>query len=204
KIITAVVFTYTPAIASTKFSILFQMMRIFIPIHGTKYFYAMHTFIWFNMLYYLADFIALFVSCFPRSKTMSQEIPGTCIMDFRNVIFTGVCNTLSDFAMLVMPMFWITRLRMPTSRKVAACAVFTVGILACGASATRLGFSIKHMLDQTGESMDEKITLALCMASEIAAGIVCGNLPSLPAFIRHIRGRGRKSESLEDRRLRNR
>ncbi|KAF2249149.1 hypothetical protein BU26DRAFT_519312 [Trematosphaeria pertusa] len=193
NVINVIVFVYIPAIAFTKLSILLQMTRIFIPIHGTKSFYAMLAFITINMLYYLADFIAQFVACFPRSKTMNEEIPGMCEIWLVNSILSGVFNMVSDFSMLAMPIFWITRLHMSTGRKVVASAVFTVGILACAASTTRLVFSIKYMLNTSEDEMDSNVRLALCRTSEVTAGIVCGNLPSLPAFIRHARGKDQSS-----------
>lgn len=179
NVINVIVFVYIPAIAFTKLSILLQMTRIFIPIHGTKSFYAMLAFITINMLYYLADFIAQFVACFPRSKTMNEEIPGMCEIWLVNSILSGVFNMVSDFSMLAMPIFWITRLHMSTGRKVVASAVFTVGILyvgrsfggsfrelteprACAASTTRLVFSIKYMLNTSEDEMDSNVRLALC------------------------------------------
>jgi len=129
NVINVIVFVYVPAIAFTKLSILLQMFRIFIPISKTNSWYAMMGFVGLNMLYYLADFIAQFVACFPRSKTMHEEIPGMCHIWIKHSIFTRVFNVISEFSMLAMPFFWITRLHLSTGRKVIACAVFTVGIL---------------------------------------------------------------------------
>jgi hypothetical protein len=129
NVINTIVFVYIPAIAFTKLSILLQMIRIFIPISRTKSWWAMLAFITFNMLYYLADFIAQFVACFPRSKTMGDEVPGMCKIWIRHTIFTGVFNVISDYTMLILPIFWITRLQLTTGKKVVACAVFTVGVL---------------------------------------------------------------------------
>ncbi|KAF2646565.1 hypothetical protein P280DRAFT_503121 [Massarina eburnea CBS 473.64] len=197
NMINIIIFVYIPAIAFTKLSILLQMTRIFIPIPRTKSWWAMMSFITVNMLYYFSDFIATFVACFPRSKNMAHEVPGMCTIWTQHSTFTGVFNVISDFTLLIIPMFWISRLHLTTGKKVVACAVFTVGVLACLSSTTRLVFSIKYTVDTSVDEMESNVKLALCRASEVTAGIICGNLPSFPAFIRHVKGERKTSGMIE-------
>jgi hypothetical protein len=123
-----VLFLYIPAVAFAKLSILLQMIRIFAPIRGTKAWYTMMAFTVVHMVYYFGDFVAQFITCFPRSKRMGHLLPGMCPVSTK-VAVTGAVNTTSDFCMLAIPIFRIARLQMPTAKKVVACAVFTVGSL---------------------------------------------------------------------------
>jgi hypothetical protein len=69
------------------------------------------------------------------------------------------------------------------------------------------------MVDTSVDEMDSNVKLALCRsdsplylvifgltkyrASEVTAGIICGNLPSLPAFIRHAAGKEQHGGMIE-------
>lgn len=128
-ILNIIFIAYEPGIAFVKLSVLLQITRIFIPIRYTGSWYAMMAFITINMLYYVGDLCVGLASCFPRSKTMDQEIPGMCEIWNVGVIFTGTMNAISDYCMLAMPIFWITRLHMSASKKVVGCAVFIMGVL---------------------------------------------------------------------------
>lgn len=123
-----VLFLYIPAVALAKLSILLQIVRIFAPIRGTTAWYSMMAFTVFHMIYYIGDFVAQFIMCFPRSKHIGFLLPGMCPVSIKMVV-TGVVNTTSDFCMLALPMFRIAQMRMPTAKKIIACAVFMVGAL---------------------------------------------------------------------------
>ena len=56
---------------------------------------------------------------------------------------TAVINSLSDWIILVLPLWAIWRLKMPLQRKLSLFAVFATGIFACIASVCRLIYTVK-------------------------------------------------------------
>lgn len=66
---------------------------------------------------------------------------------------------------------------------------------ACTASIVRFIFSLKHLQGGTKPGTSSLIAVAACTSGEAAAGILCANLPNLPAFIKHFKGRSERSKT---------
>ena len=111
----------------TKFSILLQYLRIFIPNRGKTY-YLVHWFIWTNNVFFLLQFVLVMFQCIPRRKIWEPFLPGHCI-DWRlDLIITSVFNLISDLIVLLLPFVWIWRLHMSWRRKIGVSAIFMIGI----------------------------------------------------------------------------
>ena len=120
---------YSPLIFLTKLSILLQFIRIFIPNHKGKTYYVTQLIIWINLLYFTAAGLLSIFQCTPRARIWNPFVPGTCV-NYRAVnLATAIFNVISDILMLLLPMAWIWRLQMSTSRKLRISAVFAVGVL---------------------------------------------------------------------------
>ncbi|KAF2110496.1 hypothetical protein BDV96DRAFT_528100, partial [Lophiotrema nucula] len=172
--------------ALIKLSILLQMIRIFVPIPYTRSFYFIIGFAVINTLWSSAFCLVTVFRCVPVSKTWNSKLAGHCLDYSTWIIGAGVLNIVSDYIMLVLPMFWIARLQMDNKRKLTAGAIFVIGFLACAASVIRLVFIIKHLHDPDTLLV---LDIAISTLGEIFAGIICANLPSLPAFIKHFKAR---------------
>ncbi len=119
---------YHPFIAITKLSICLQFIRIFVVDRGTK-FWFIQAFIWINMFYYLACLFVTILQCQPRAKSWNPSLPGHCLHYQAYILATGIFNSVSDFLMLLFPLFCIWNLHMSTKRKLELSGVFFVGSL---------------------------------------------------------------------------
>ena len=61
----------------------------------------------------------------------------------QNCLLTATLNTISDWIILILPIWAIWRLKMPLRRKLGVSAVFGTGIFACAASVCRLAYTVK-------------------------------------------------------------
>ena len=124
-----VIILYCPLIFITKLSILLQYLRIFVPNHAGKLYYAVHFMIWLNLLFYIAVTLVWIFTCIPREKIWESSTPGRCVNTNILLITTGTINVISDFSILVLPLSSIWGLQMPRKQKIALSAVFATGLL---------------------------------------------------------------------------
>lgn len=117
---------YHPLIATTRLSICFQFIRIFVIGHDTR-FRCIQGFIWINMMYYLSCFFVSIFSCQPIAKNWNPTLPGHCLR-YKGYP-TGIFNMLSDLAMLLFPLFCTWKMHLSTKQKLQVSAVFFVGSL---------------------------------------------------------------------------
>ena len=117
---------YNASLRCTKFSILFQYLRIF---PGQ----------WFRVVCYIVMVIVAsystwavvsgYVNCVPVAKFWDRKLPGNCL-SFKAVwLFNASMNIATDVALLILPMPLLSQLQVPRTQKVALMAVFTIGIL---------------------------------------------------------------------------
>lgn len=64
-----------------------------------------------------------------RSKIWEKTTPGHCINLAVLLYVTGVVNTGSDIAILMLPLTVIWHLQMPTNRKIGVSAAFAAALL---------------------------------------------------------------------------
>lgn len=119
----------SPAVYFVKVSILLQFQRIFVPLKKGTAFYFIRAIIWLNGIYYIVTFFAGIFTCVPRRKIWEPAIPGHCLNSVNWFIASGLVNVVSDFAILMIPIFCISMLQMPLKRKIGISAVFAIGLL---------------------------------------------------------------------------
>ena len=115
-----------------KTSILLQYQRIFV-IHKTRsspMFVAIQSSIWAIFLFYLIETFFEIFQCSPREKIWNKLLTGGhCFNSAAGFKATGVFNSISDFALLFIPMPPLWKLQMPLKRKILTMGVFAVGVL---------------------------------------------------------------------------
>lgn len=112
-----------------KLSILFFFLKVFMPIRRGAVYWINILLCWLNALFYISCVIALACQCIPRSKLSNPKIEGKCLDVYLIFIVTGVCNVLSDFFILIFPLWAIWHLNMPLTRKLHVSVIFAVGAL---------------------------------------------------------------------------
>ncbi|SLM39433.1 hypothetical protein LPUS_09967 [Lasallia pustulata] len=169
-----------------KTSILLQYQRIFV-IHKTRkspMFVAIQSCIWTIFLFYLIETFFEIFQCSPREKIWNKLLTGGhCNNSSAGFKVTGVFNSISDFALLSIPMPALWKLQMPLKRKLLTMGVFAVGVLACVASIIRAYYTwvVARAIDESYSL----VVLSFCAAAELAIGIIVGSLPIMPKFFQH-------------------
>ena len=114
-----------------KFSILFQILRIFVPSReGNRGMYWTCTLLMgATFVFYFIEFFLDVLQCSPRQRIWNRsKYPGHCIGS-ANIIWTAGFNVGSDLIIFFLPLTRIWRLQMPTRRKVGVSLIFSVGAM---------------------------------------------------------------------------
>lgn len=80
-----------------------------------------------NFLYFTATVLACCLICRPFAYNWNQSIHGTCGDQKSLDLFIGVFNLLMDITTVALPLPVLWGLQMPTGRKVALSALFSMG-----------------------------------------------------------------------------
>ena len=84
---------------------------------------------WTVALFYLVDTGFMIGMCNPREKIWNLLMTkGHCFNVHAAGEATGVFNVISDFIILIVPIFPIRKLQMPFKRKMMMIAIFATGV----------------------------------------------------------------------------
>ncbi|KAL4873207.1 hypothetical protein BDV12DRAFT_209129 [Aspergillus spectabilis] len=183
KLANASQIVYAPLIFITKLSIFLLYLRVFASSRTGKTYRVIQLLIWFNLVFYLANFFLKIFQCTPRSKIWDKDTPGHCININIPILVTAAINVVTDLMMLSVPIFCVWRLQMSTRRKLGISAIFAAGIFGCFASIMRLEVSVQHR--DTNDKTYDWFPEFLWTTAEITCGILASCLPALPTFFRH-------------------
>lgn len=120
---------YCFSIMFAKLSILLFFMKIFVPTRRGGVFWVNQVLIYINALLYIGSVVALLCQCIPRAKISNPTLPGRCTNVRLSVMISAVLNVVSDFFILVLPLWAIWHLQMPLKRKFGVSIVFATGVL---------------------------------------------------------------------------
>lgn len=106
-------------------------MRIFAPNRTVNLvlYVTIQLLMWTIGLFYVVDTGFLIGMCNPREKIWNRLMTtGHCFN--ANAVFqaTGIFNLISDFAILIIPIFPIWKLQMPLKNKIMIIAIFATGV----------------------------------------------------------------------------
>ena len=118
-----------PTILFTKASVLLQLLQIFVTEKRSGKWYILQTLIWGNAVFFILCFFLEIFECIPREKIWHPPLQGHCIDIQRTFVATAAINICSDFSILIMPLFWVWRLRLQMKKKAKISLVFTAGLL---------------------------------------------------------------------------
>lgn len=89
-----------------------------------------HVCIWTSLVFYFTTTVIYIDLCSPRSKIYNPAMKtGHCYDTSVTFKATGIFSVISDFAILILPLQSIWKLRMPLRRKVLISMIFATGIL---------------------------------------------------------------------------
>lgn len=115
---------YNASLACTKYSILFQYLRIF----PSKAF-RIACFVMMGVVasYSSWAIVSGFVNCVPIAKFWDRSIKGNCLSFEALWFFNASMNIATDLSLLVMPMPLLSQLQLPRTQKIALVGVFAIG-----------------------------------------------------------------------------
>ena len=120
---------YSPAIFLAKLSILLMYRRLFDTARAGKTHYLIHILIWANLAFYFPYLGATVFQCVPRARIWDPTIKGGCVNLQAAFIAASAINVVSDFSILLLPIYLVSKLKIPTKRKIGVLAIFAVGLL---------------------------------------------------------------------------
>ncbi|KAF6227624.1 hypothetical protein HO173_012153 [Letharia columbiana] len=170
-----------------KLSILLQYLRIFAPTRkGNMFIYVgVHLCIWTNLVFYLTETVFEIAICTPREKIWNPLMTtGHCFSVDVTFQATGVFNVISDFAILILPMPCVWRLRLPLKKKILMTTIFATGLFACITSILRTYYTWKIV--QSPDISYNMVPMGMWTYAELSTGIVISCLPVIPKFFQHI------------------
>ena len=118
---------YSIAILSTKLSIFLLILRIFLSVQRSGFWWFTQFLIAVNVIFYTIFFFVPIFLCSPRSKIWTPDQPGHCLKIEDLYIASAVFNMVSDIAMLSVPLYLIWHLKMSVPRKLGVSAIFGTG-----------------------------------------------------------------------------
>ncbi|KAF1961194.1 hypothetical protein CC80DRAFT_543552 [Byssothecium circinans] len=176
--------SYIPLILTLKISILLQLQRIFCPQNIGIISLVVRIMIPFHALIY-AVALGMSIGLYnPVEKFWHPYLEGKCTDKIVAYTIHAACSVPSDFAILVIPIVKIWGLQFVTGgRKVALTGIFAAGLLACVCSIMRLYYTTRLFNNQ--DYTYAMATVSMWSVAEIASGMTCACLPSIPPLIKH-------------------
>ncbi|KAI4183026.1 MAG: hypothetical protein L6R41_005636 [Letrouitia leprolyta] len=188
KYLYAFEFLYTLGMSSVKYSILCFMYRIFPIVQFRRILIGCLVFV---IALTVSVILVSMFQCVPIHKfwetlagELSHELGGRCIDVDTYFLVAGGINTVTDFALLALPIPILWSLRTGTPQKLLLTAIFTVGLTVCVVSIIRL--VVLSEVDKSDITWNY-VPAACWTAAEPSIAVVSACLPSLrPLFVRLI------------------
>ncbi|KAJ6078813.1 hypothetical protein N7467_008566 [Penicillium canescens] len=181
KCLWAAIPMYNASLAFTKFSILFQYLRIF---PGRSFRFACYIMMAIVATYSTWAIISGYVNCVPVAKFWNHDLPGSCLSFEAVWFFNASMNIATDVSLLLLPMPLLSKLQLPRMQKLALMGVFAIGILVVITSILRLS-SLRQVAKSTDTSYSN-VGAAYWTAAECNVAIICSCLPVLRPIISRI------------------
>ncbi|OCL09388.1 hypothetical protein AOQ84DRAFT_23109 [Glonium stellatum] len=171
---------YDLALGSVKLAILAFYYRVFIvPIFQ----YVVLATAAFIVCWEIAITTTLAVVCRPINAFWDDNVKGTCLNLVTFTYFTNISNLATDIWIFLLPIPVILRLQLPLTKKLALCAIFSVGLATCVVSAIRITVVLGH---GSPDFTWATVPLGAYSVFEPLGGILCTNLPIIWHMYRKI------------------
>ncbi|OQD76422.1 hypothetical protein PENDEC_c004G02809 [Penicillium decumbens] len=181
KCLWAAIPMYNASLAFTKFSILFQYLRIF---PNRSFRVVCYIVMGIVATYSSWAIVSGYVNCVPVAKFWNHDLPGSCLKFEAVWLFNASMNIATDLTLLILPMPLLVQLQLPRVQKLALMGVFAIGILVVITSILRLS-SLQAVAKSTDTSYSN-VGAAYWTAAECNVAITCACLPFLRPLISRI------------------
>ncbi|RAL14059.1 PTH11-like integral membrane protein [Aspergillus homomorphus CBS 101889] len=169
---------YNASLVFTKFSILFQYLRIF---PDRRFRLACYVVLGIVAAYGTWAVVSGFLNCVPVARFWDRTVSGYCLSFEAVWFFNASMNIVTDVTLLVMPMPLLSRLQLPRAQKFALMGVFAIGGLVVITSILRL--SSLHAVSLSKDTSWSNVGAAYWTAAECNVAIICACLPFLRPLV---------------------
>ncbi|KAL3482138.1 hypothetical protein BJX99DRAFT_252853 [Aspergillus californicus] len=171
---------YVPALGLAKASLIILYYRI---VGQQKvYRYALYTIGFVVVGYSIAITFALIFACRPIAKGWNGALEGTCVDSDALYAATAVTNTITDVALIIVPIPVVVSLHMPTIQKIGLFFMFVIGCATVITSVIRLVTLFPFL--RTSDKTYQIAWTDLWINVEANFIIICACLPFLRHFLR--------------------
>ena len=118
---------YSISLLATKLSLLLLILRVFCTVQRDIFYWLTVSLIILNTLFYTSFFFVPIFQCTPRKKIWNEQTPGRCMNVIGLYYVSAIFNTISDIAMLGVPIYLVWSLQMSIRRKVGISFIFCTG-----------------------------------------------------------------------------
>lgn len=135
--------------------------------------------VWIMRCILVATFIAIVISDLAECQPFShywQVLPdpgGQCRQGYANLLTSGICNVLTDFLLVALPVPLIITSSMTLTRKVQLVLLFSMSLLVCVVTLYRIPNVIKAHGSQQQRSL--LASIELLVATAVANALVLGS-----------------------------
>jgi hypothetical protein len=121
---------YNPLVALLKSAILFEWIRIFLPVgKRNAFFWTCQLLAWTNILFYVAVMFIWNFACTPYEKNWNPMVPGSC-MNFKVLdMSSGVLNFGTNLPMIFLPVVPVQKLKLAGQARLGVFTIFGFGLL---------------------------------------------------------------------------
>lgn len=171
------VIEYAMSICMTKLSIVWLYRRTFSTRKGSRFEILCFIFMAVLIAFYGGTGLAKVFECTPRAKIFNPTIPGTCVNFYAILIADGIFNTVTDFAILILPGVMIYKLQMKPKKKLIVLLIFTFGLSAPLFSIA--GLIVRVQKGQAADQTWELIAILPWAIAELTTGTMCVCIPEM-------------------------
>ncbi|KAL9620665.1 MAG: hypothetical protein Q9160_004801 [Pyrenula sp. 1 TL-2023] len=176
---------YLLTLLGYKLAILMSYHRIFFV--SQRFIYICRTTMFITAAYLVCNMITQVTGCQPLRKFWDHSVPGHCVNFGVLDRFYGAMNVLTDFAIAILPLRTIWRLRMDRREKIGVSLVFLIGIIAFAVALVR------WILTCVDHISHDRTYLAgmtfLWSILEVNTGLMCACCLPLKPLLKHVRTR---------------
>ncbi|KAG8161875.1 hypothetical protein KVR01_008862 [Diaporthe batatas] len=167
----------------TKLSMLSLIYRV-VAVEKSRYRYvvlALAAIVFSDSLIFF--FITTF-QCRPVSDYWTLSFaPQNCINEERHLLAAGCINTVTDFLIVILPMPYVARLKLPRKQQIIIVSLFTGGLFVTAAGAVRTYIFHITLTDPARDLTWNSYVIILVSALELYIGIICASIPAIKPFV---------------------
>ncbi|KAL9048407.1 MAG: hypothetical protein Q9206_006047 [Seirophora lacunosa] len=167
---------YGASVALSKIAILLLYLRVFTT-NLKRFTVATYVIGFVVVATGLATMLGSVLKCIPMARNWDHNVPGRCIDELTFARYTSIPNVVTGFAMLILPLPMVWRLKISVHQKIALTATFLHGIIGFAASVARLAILFEPGMENSSGAL--AISWTIWTIVEPGNYVIAACLPTL-------------------------